>query len=200
MKDAGKFLLVAVQLGLILLAIRLYHIEEVSGFAGIAPWIFAAFLIHAFLPLALRMPRQERRRFIVNYESGLYAMTSGVPFARRRRRLRANLPLPISSIIGQPSVLLAHRLSSSHNSPRKHFKSARPFGQTGKNKRVNSRLGAATRAAAEHTEPGAVGMIELDCSRGRAKRSPHLETRVIREQRAGNDHRVIFALSFHNHA
>ncbi len=152
------------------------------------------------MPWRETTPRQERCRCIVNYESGLYAMTSGVPFARRRRRLRANLPLPISSIIGQPSVLLAHRLSSNRNSPRKHFKSARPFGQTGKNKRVNSRLGAATRAAAEHTEPGAVGMIEFNASCGRAKRSPHLKARVIWEQRAGNDHRVIFALSFHNHA
>ena len=49
-------LLIVLQLALVLFAIRLYHIEELSGFARIAPWIFGAFVIHAWLPRAMRMP------------------------------------------------------------------------------------------------------------------------------------------------
>ena len=53
---AGRFLLVAAQLGLVLLAMALFRIEANRGFIRLAPLVFGGFVVHAWLPLRLRPP------------------------------------------------------------------------------------------------------------------------------------------------
>ena len=48
--DGGKFVLVAAQLALVLLAIRLFQVENGFGFQNILPLIFGGFVVHAWLP------------------------------------------------------------------------------------------------------------------------------------------------------
>jgi len=54
--NLAKFLTVALQLGLVLLVIHLFNIEETNGFVRLAPLIFFGFLIHAWLPRRYRLP------------------------------------------------------------------------------------------------------------------------------------------------
>jgi len=51
----GDFLLVAVQLLLVLVLLRQFQIEG-KAFVELAAFTFAGFVVHAFLPLAWRMP------------------------------------------------------------------------------------------------------------------------------------------------
>ncbi len=51
-----QFAAVTLQLGLALLAINLFKIEENSGLLELTPLLFGGFVIHAWLPLKLRMP------------------------------------------------------------------------------------------------------------------------------------------------
>ncbi len=52
--DLRRFLVIAVQLGLVLAAAYMFGIEETYGFPRILPLIFFGFLIHAWLPLPHR--------------------------------------------------------------------------------------------------------------------------------------------------
>lgn len=50
------FLVVTLQLGLVLFAMHLFQIETATGFNRLFPIIFGGFIVHAWLPKALRMP------------------------------------------------------------------------------------------------------------------------------------------------
>src|SRR5262245_55915760 len=50
------FAVIVVELGLVLLLLRQYQIENSAGFLLIAQLAFGGFLIHAWLPLRLRLP------------------------------------------------------------------------------------------------------------------------------------------------
>ena len=50
------FLIVTLQLGLVLFAMHLFQIETATGFNRLFPIIFGGFIVHAWLPKALRMP------------------------------------------------------------------------------------------------------------------------------------------------
>src|SRR5690606_21732301 len=52
--DVGRFLMVAAQLALVLLAIHAFRLEESFGFVRILPLLFVGFVINAVLPIALR--------------------------------------------------------------------------------------------------------------------------------------------------
>ncbi len=54
--DGGKFVLVAAQLALVLLAIRLFQVENGFGFQDLLPLIFGGFAVHAWLPERWRQP------------------------------------------------------------------------------------------------------------------------------------------------
>jgi hypothetical protein len=54
--DVWRVAVVAVQLGLVLLIFRVFHVEEDTGFMRLAPLIFFGFLAHAALPLRYRLP------------------------------------------------------------------------------------------------------------------------------------------------
>lgn len=54
--DAWRLLVVAVQLGLVLLVVHLFQIEAGFGFLRLAPLLFFGFLLHAVLPLRWRLP------------------------------------------------------------------------------------------------------------------------------------------------
>src|SRR5688500_13721475 len=53
---AGAFAGIAIQVGLVLAAAVLFRIELERGFATVAALIFGGFLVHAWLPLRLRLP------------------------------------------------------------------------------------------------------------------------------------------------
>ncbi|MEZ4701200.1 MAG: hypothetical protein R2834_12760 [Rhodothermales bacterium] len=52
----GKMVVVTVQLALVLFAIRLFGVEETTGFHRILPVVLGGFVIHAFLPIGYRQP------------------------------------------------------------------------------------------------------------------------------------------------
>ena len=55
-KEGFRFLVVAVQLALVMYAIRIYALEDGFGFQTILPLIFGGFLVHAWLPMKWRLP------------------------------------------------------------------------------------------------------------------------------------------------
>jgi hypothetical protein len=67
----GPTLLVALQLGLILFAFRVFDLEQDSGFLQLAPLVFGGFLVHAVLPLRLRLP------FFLFLSLGCFALLMG---------------------------------------------------------------------------------------------------------------------------
>ena len=54
--EGFRFLVVAVQLALVMYAIRIYELEDGFGFQTILPLIFGGFLVHAWLPMKWRLP------------------------------------------------------------------------------------------------------------------------------------------------
>ncbi|NNF56965.1 MAG: hypothetical protein HKN04_01880 [Rhodothermaceae bacterium] len=54
--ELGPIALVALQLGLLLLTFNVFDLERGSGFVALAPLILGGFVIHAVLPMRLRMP------------------------------------------------------------------------------------------------------------------------------------------------
>ena len=51
-----QFLAVTVQLALVLFAIRIFQLEDGFGFQRLLPVIFGGFVVHAWLPMPLRLP------------------------------------------------------------------------------------------------------------------------------------------------
>ena len=54
--ELGPIALVAIQLGLLLLTFNVFDLERGSGFVALAPLILGGFVVHAVLPMRLRMP------------------------------------------------------------------------------------------------------------------------------------------------
>lgn len=52
----AQFLILALQLGLVLMIVRFFAIESERGLVLLTPLLFAGFAIHAWLPLRLRLP------------------------------------------------------------------------------------------------------------------------------------------------
>ena len=55
-EEGFRFLVVAVQLALVMYAIRIYALEDGFGFQTIIPLIFGGFLVHSWLPMKWRLP------------------------------------------------------------------------------------------------------------------------------------------------
>ena len=54
--EGFNFLVVTVQLALVMYAIRIFALEDGFGFQSIIPLIFGGFIVHAWLPMKLRLP------------------------------------------------------------------------------------------------------------------------------------------------
>ena len=55
-KDGFNFLVVTAQLALVMYAIRIFALEDGFGFQSIVPLIFGGFVVHAWLPMKVRLP------------------------------------------------------------------------------------------------------------------------------------------------
>src|SRR5690606_6885319 len=71
--DLRRLAVVALELGLVLLAFKTFSLEENSRFTTLAELIFGGFVLHAVLPLQYRLP------FFLGLSLAAFAMLYGAP-------------------------------------------------------------------------------------------------------------------------